>query len=81
MLSKKTIVFDTRNIYMKRYKVRKAGGSSFEATIPPGAYEREARRRGLTPEEFMERYAAVWHYDSFDGLYLTFEPFEEEGKS
>ena len=73
------IDLDPRTVFKRRYKVRRAGGRSFEATLPPRAYEKAARRRGLTPDEFIERYAAVWHYDGFDGLYLTFEPMEGGG--
>jgi hypothetical protein len=71
-----TIVIDLKNVIVSHgYKVRRSGQrlGSFEATIPLDAYEREARRRGLTTDEFMERYEAIWRYGEFDGLYLTFE--------
>lgn len=60
---------------IKKYKVRTAGRDSttLEATIPREVFERAARRHGLKVEEAIERLIAVWHYDSFDGLHLTFE--------
>lgn len=74
-----TIVIDPSRGIEKRYKVRRTGGvgTTLEITLPREAYEREARIRGLTPEEFMEVYHAVWCYDSFEGLYLRFEPMHK----
>lgn len=64
---------------IKKYKIRLTGrdGSSLETTIPKEAFEREARRLGLSVEEAVKALLVVWHYDSFTGLHLTFEPKEE----
>lgn len=71
-----TIEIDSGDTIQKRYKIRRSGrrnGSSIETTIPPLAFEREARRRGMTPEEAVDKLTAVWHYNSFPGLHLRFE--------
>jgi len=41
----------------------------------------EARRFGLTVEKALKRLVAVWRFDSFHGLLLSFEPAEEESYS
>ena len=66
------------DVIIKRYKVRLTGrfGSSIETTVPKEVFEREARRLGLTVREALEKLVAVWRYDSFIGLRLTFEPVE-----
>ena len=62
-------------LIIKRYKVRATGNakSTIETSIPKEVFEREARRLGFTPEEALEKALAVWRYDNFPGIYLTFE--------
>jgi hypothetical protein len=71
-----TIEIDEKKVYMKRYRVRPTGtcGSTLETSIPREAFERECRGQGLTVEEGLEKLDAVWRFDSFKGLHLTFEP-------
>jgi len=71
-----TIQISDQDVIIKRYKVRLTGrfGSTIETTVPREVFEREARRLGLTVIEALEELVAVWRYDSFDGLHLTFEP-------
>jgi hypothetical protein len=38
---------------------------------------REARRQGLTLAEALKKLVAVWRYDSFAGLFLSFEPSDK----
>jgi len=73
-----TIQLSDQDVIVKRYKIRLTGrfGSSIETTVPKEVFEREARRLGLTVEEALEKLNAVWRYNSFKGLYLTFEPKE-----
>lgn len=70
---------DNLNIIEKSYKVRQTGkdGTSIETTIPREVFAREARKRGLTVAEGVKQLRAVWRYNSFDGLYLRFEPVKE----
>jgi hypothetical protein len=70
-----TIQTSDQDVIIKRYKVRLTGrfGSTIETTVPREVFEREARRLGLTVIEALEELVAVWRYDSFDGLHLTFE--------
>lgn len=67
-------------VIVKRYKIRLTGrlGSTIETSVPKEVFEREARRLGLTAREALQKLDAVWRYDSFKGLHLTFEP--KEGK-
>jgi hypothetical protein len=71
-----TIQTTDEDVIIKRYKVRLTGrfGSSIETTVPKEVFEREARRLGLTVREALEKLVAVWRFDSFKGLRLTFEP-------
>ena len=73
-----TIQISDQDVIVKRYKIRLTGrlGSSIETTVPKEVFEREVRRLGLTVEEALEKLDAVWRYNSFKGLYLTFEPNE-----
>ena len=59
----------------KEYQIRVPvdGRKSFIVTMPYEIVEREARRRGLSLTEFLEKYQAVAHYDNFDGVIYTFE--------
>jgi hypothetical protein len=56
-------------------------GRTVETSIPREVFEREARRHGLTFAEALDKLAAVWRYDSFAGLFLCFEPVEQEKRS
>jgi len=77
---KRVIRIDDKEVIVKKYRIRPTGrqGSTLETSIPREAFEREARRLGLTPEEALEKVEAVWRYNSFHGLHLSFEPTEKE---
>nr|QBN22580.1 hypothetical protein [uncultured archaeon] len=64
----------------RKYKLRFTGenGSSIETTIPPGVIRREANKRGISVEEFKQKYRVVWYANNFDGLHLKFVEAEEE---
>jgi hypothetical protein len=66
------VVIDLMETLEKKYKFRLVG-KTVEVSIPRLPMERDARLLGLSIKEFMNRYAAVWHYDGFPGLYLTFQ--------
>ena len=73
------IRLDDKNVIIKTYRVRTTGknGATLETSIPREVFEREARRQGLTVEEALQRLMAVWRFDSFIGLHLSFEPKKE----
>jgi len=70
-------------VIIKRYKIRSTGNqnASIETTIPKEAFEREARRQNMTVESAIRNLAAVWRFNSFQGLHLTFEKRREEHKN
>jgi len=74
-LEKQTITLSDEEVIIKRYKVRTTGNqnASIETTIPREAFEREARRQDMTIEEAVRKLTAVWRFNSFRGLHLSFE--------
>jgi len=79
-LLKEAIPFRARG--KKGYKIHQAAGedkSTREVTIPKEVIEREANKRDMTVEEFVDSYMAVWYADRFDGVHLRFEKMEESG--
>jgi len=64
-----------KDSYRKTYQLIRAveGRKSIKVTVPYEFVEREARRRGLDVDEFIERFQAVALYDNFEGLYYVFE--------
>ena len=65
----------TKNTYRRGYRLRISvpGRNSLHVTFPYEVVEREARRHGLTVDEFIQQFRAVAHYNGFDGVYYTFE--------
>jgi hypothetical protein len=72
------IHLDDKEVIIKKYKIRTTGreGATLETSIPKEAFEREARRLGLTVEEALKKLVAVWRFNSFHGLHLSFEQVE-----
>jgi hypothetical protein len=72
---------DIKDTYKRRYKMRVQGqeGLNTVVSIPRAVLDREARRRSLTVSEFLKQYVAVAQYDSFDGVFYSFEPVKSEG--
>ena len=66
--------------YRRAYRLRTAvpGRKSIEVTFPYEVVERQARSRGLTIGEFLNRFQAVAEYDNFEGVRYTFEEIIEE---
>lgn len=58
----------------KRYSLRKPmpNASSVQATIPFEVVEREARKAGLSVDNFIQQYDAEYLYNHFGGAYLRF---------
>jgi hypothetical protein len=61
--------------YQKRYKMRALGedGLNTVVSIPRPVIEREAKKKGLSVEDFIKTHRAVAHYNSFDGVFYAFE--------
>lgn len=81
-MEKATIELADKDVIIKRYKIRVTGsrGATIETSIPREAFEREARRAGLTIEEALEKLQAVWRFNNFHGLHLSFEPIKKEAE-
>ena len=79
-MENQTIQLSDDQVIIRRYKVRTTGNqnASIETTIPREAFEREARRQGMTIEEALKNLAAVWRFNNFRGLHLSFENRENE---
>lgn len=66
----------------KTYKLRMAipGAKTIEVTFPYEVVEREARKRGLTVQEFLSQYITIAQYDNFDGVLYSFELAPERAR-
>ena len=71
-ISNELIIIKSVDTLQKRSKIRPAGssGQSYEVTIPKEVVLREARRVGIGSQEITSKLFALWHYNSFRGLYL-----------
>ena len=69
------IDLDDKKLIIKKYKIRATGkeGSTLETSIPREVFEREARQLNMTSEEAIKKLMAVWRFNSFRGLHLSFE--------
>lgn len=69
-----------RDAYAKSYRMRSVGPGSLEATIPRTIVEREARKWGLSVEEFIKVFQIEYLFDDFGGAFLRFKkrPSEDE---
>jgi len=69
-----------KDAYAKSYRMRSVGPGSLEATIPRAIVEREARKWGLSIEEFIKVFQIEYLFDDFDGAFLRFkkQPSEDE---
>jgi hypothetical protein len=77
-MENQTIRLSDEKVIIKRYKLRTVGNqkASIETTIPREAFEREARRCGMTTQQALSDLVAVWRFNSFKGLHLSFEKRE-----
>lgn len=67
--------------YRKTYRLRMAvpGRKSIEVTFPYEVVEKEARSKGLTVGEFLNRFQTVCEYDNFEGVIYRFQEIEGAG--
>ena len=62
----------------KEYKFRRAGkGWTVEIVVPRLALEREARRRNMALDQFLQSHSGQWFFDGFDGLLLRVKKSKE----
>jgi hypothetical protein len=69
--------------YRKTYRLRLAQGNrtnTIEVTFPSQVVDKEARKRNLTVEQFIEKYQVVALYNGFDGVLYQFEEINQNGK-
>ena len=69
--------------YRKAYRLRIAvpGKKSIEVTFPYEVVEKEARSRGLTIKEFLNRFQVVAEYGNFEGVIYRLDEIKSlEGK-
>ena len=66
--------------YTRTYIMRTAGRRSrtIEVTVPRDVIVRQARRAGLTVEEYLKQYRAVASFDDFEGVHYHFEKYKGE---
>lgn len=71
---------ELEDTFEKRYKMRALGndGLNTVVSIPRVVLEREAKKRGVTVEEFIAEYIIVAHFDGIEGVHYTFEKKEKE---
>lgn len=69
----KPILIDPSEALSERYAIRRAGkGSTLESCLPRVVVEREARRKGMSVEDFLKSYEAEYLYNSFGGMHVRF---------
>ena len=63
--------------YRRIYKLRVAQGNnskrSYEVTFPYDVLDKEARKNGLSVEQFVKQFKAVALYNGFEGVRYQFE--------
>ena len=68
--------------YQRSYRLRMAqpGAKSLEVTFPYEVVEREARRNGLSVDDFVKQFQVVAHFNSIAGVVYTFERIDNTGR-
>jgi hypothetical protein len=66
--------------YEKEYKMRATGedGLNIVVSIPRIVIEKEARAKGMTITQFLDKYRAVAQFNSFEGVHYFFKPNSSE---
>ena len=57
-----------RIVYRKEYRMRAVGAGGAETTIPKIVIEREARKRGISPRDFIKSFKVVHLFDDFENF-------------
>jgi len=66
--------------YQKTYKMRQQGegGLNVVVSIPPEIIEKEARKRGITIDDFVKQFRVIACFNGFEGVLYRFVPAGEE---
>jgi hypothetical protein len=69
------MMLDIEDTYQRPYRLRMAqpGAKTLEVTFPYEVVEREARRNGLSIDEFVKQFQVVAHFNGIDGVVYTFQ--------
>ena len=65
--------------YRKEYKLRRLvpGRKYISAGVPYEVVEREASKRNMTVDDFIEQFVVVAEYDNFEGIRYTFKQVDK----
>lgn len=68
----------TEVLYKKPYKMRAVGSDGLNTVVsmPPEVIRREAEKRGITVQEFIDKFVAVAQYNNIEGVLYTFKEKE-----
>jgi hypothetical protein len=85
-LCAKVLIMTTEPLdyYRKTYHLRLSQGNranSIEVTFPYQVVDREARKRNLTVEQFIELFQCVASFNGSEGVLYTFEEITQNGKT
>ena len=68
----------TTESYRATFKMRIVGEGSVEVTLPKVVVVREARKHGLSLQEFVKQFRAVANFNGIDGILYQFELVENK---
>jgi len=63
--------------YKLRYNQRNTTGS-IEVTFPHQVVKKEARKQGMTVDQYIKKFKVVAHYNGFEGVLYTFVKIEND---
>lgn len=68
------------DVYQKTYKMRQQGreGQNIVVSIPPEIIEKEARKRGLSIDAFVQQFRVIANFNGFEGVLYKFVPAGED---
>lgn len=69
-----------KDSFEKSYRMRVFKGN-IAVTVPPEVIRREAKRCGLTVDEFIKQYELVAQFNSFEGIHYQFRKPSEDGNN
>lgn len=61
-------------------RLAQPGAKSLEVTFPYEVVEREARKNGLSVDDFVRKYQVIAHFNSIDGVVYTFARIDNTGE-